>query len=138
MSSLSPLHPFLFLSFQRSAEMLLFPHTFNTRMSGQLFLEFLYVSPAYGFSNLKVIEDFQWINELFYLHIYILVVLTNAENKQKTYKLHCPSAPLCTQVRLRCEKTLPQTLWLLTHVIEAKHFQKYFISQGNNILAPLT
>lgn len=54
--------------------MLLFPHTSNTRMSGQLFLEFLYVSPAYGLFNLKVIEDpvhFQWINSLLYnSHLY--------------------------------------------------------------------
>lgn len=86
MSFPSPLHSLLSLSFQKSAEIPLIPHTFNTGMDGHLFLEFLYVSSAYDFSNLKVMEDpvyFQWINALFCLHIFILVTLITTENKHK-------------------------------------------------------
>lgn len=98
MSSPSPLHSLLSLSFQRSAAMLLFPHAFNTGMGGQLFLEFLYVSPVYDFSNLKVVGDpvhFQWINELFCLHIYILVTLTTTENKHRKLTNLIGLLPLC-------------------------------------------
>lgn len=71
--------------------MLLFPHIFNTGISGQLFLEFLYVSPVYDFSNLKVIEEpiyFQWINAFSVLPFLSLLYLP----PQRTNIEHLPAS----------------------------------------------